>query len=155
MSTPTRHAPTRRTVLRAAAWTAPAVSIAVAAPAFAASPIAIKGSGSSDSINRIVGKNPQVIWTITFYNTGTVAMVKPLVTFSGVTSVTSLAVTGGAGWTGTSLNSRTYAGSIAAGGSVTLTATFDRSDSASGNATASLTAAPTFSGAIQAAAAYN
>ena len=29
------QAPTRRTVLRAAAWTAPAVSIAVAAPAFA------------------------------------------------------------------------------------------------------------------------
>lgn len=35
----TQHfaAPTRRTVLRAAAWTAPAVSIAVAAPAFATS----------------------------------------------------------------------------------------------------------------------
>lgn len=31
-------APTRRTVLRAAAWTAPAVSIAVAAPALACSP---------------------------------------------------------------------------------------------------------------------
>ncbi|WP_107773510.1 hypothetical protein [Nocardioides sediminis] len=37
MSSQSRVAPTRRTVLRAAAWTAPAVSIAVAAPAYAAS----------------------------------------------------------------------------------------------------------------------
>ena len=36
MSTQPRLQPTRRTVLRTAAWTAPAVSIAVAAPAFAA-----------------------------------------------------------------------------------------------------------------------
>ncbi|KRF02638.1 hypothetical protein ASG88_04510 [Nocardioides sp. Soil777] len=36
MSTKPRLQPTRRTVLRTAAWTAPAVSIAVAAPAFAA-----------------------------------------------------------------------------------------------------------------------
>lgn len=35
MSSLPRVAPTRRTVLRAAAWTAPAVSIAVAAPAYA------------------------------------------------------------------------------------------------------------------------
>ena len=35
MSTQPRFAPTRRTVLRTAAWTAPAVSIAVAAPAYA------------------------------------------------------------------------------------------------------------------------
>ena len=33
---PTPHAPSRRSVVRAAAWTAPAVSIAVAAPAYAA-----------------------------------------------------------------------------------------------------------------------
>jgi hypothetical protein len=32
----TSHAPSRRTVLRAAAWTAPAVSVAVAVPAYAA-----------------------------------------------------------------------------------------------------------------------
>ncbi|MGF9759672.1 hypothetical protein AAII07_31200 [Microvirga sp. 0TCS3.31] len=34
--TPALHVPSRRTVLRAAAWTAPAVSVAVAVPAFAA-----------------------------------------------------------------------------------------------------------------------
>ncbi|HSF34939.1 MAG TPA: hypothetical protein VLA70_02440 [Nocardioides sp.] len=35
-ATPTSHVPSRRTVLRAAAWTAPAVSVAVAVPAYAA-----------------------------------------------------------------------------------------------------------------------
>ena len=34
--TPALHVPSRRTVLRAAAWTAPAVSVAVAVPAYAA-----------------------------------------------------------------------------------------------------------------------
>lgn len=35
-ATPTSYVPSRRTVLRAAAWTAPAVSVAVAVPAYAA-----------------------------------------------------------------------------------------------------------------------
>lgn len=35
-ATPALHVPSRRTVLRAAAWTAPAVSVAVAVPAYAA-----------------------------------------------------------------------------------------------------------------------
>lgn len=53
MSTQPRLQPTRRTVLRTAAWTAPAVTIAVAAPAFATSltpftckPTGCKGPGS-------------------------------------------------------------------------------------------------------------
>ena len=42
-----RYQPSRRTVVRAAAWTAPAVSIAVAAPAFAAaSPGVVQGSAT-------------------------------------------------------------------------------------------------------------
>lgn len=44
-ATPALHAPSRRTVLRAAAWTAPAVSVAVAVPAYAAcSPASAKPS---------------------------------------------------------------------------------------------------------------
>ena len=35
-ATPDSYVPSRRTVLRAAAWTAPAVSVAVAVPAYAA-----------------------------------------------------------------------------------------------------------------------
>lgn len=35
-ATPASYVPSRRTVLRAAAWTAPAVSVAVAVPAYAA-----------------------------------------------------------------------------------------------------------------------
>ena len=42
---PTPHAPSRRSVVRAAAWTAPAVSVAVAAPAYAAcSPSVVDGT---------------------------------------------------------------------------------------------------------------
>lgn len=44
-ATPTSYVPSRRTVLRAAAWTAPAVSVAVAVPAYAAcSPASTKPS---------------------------------------------------------------------------------------------------------------
>ncbi len=64
MSTPTRLAPTRRTVLRTAAWTAPAVSIAVAAPAFAM-------SGTSGNASGTAGRNGKnVTVAATFTNTG-------------------------------------------------------------------------------------
>ncbi|WP_457207772.1 hypothetical protein [Nocardioides sp. P5_C9_2] len=49
MSTQPRLQPTRRTVLRTAAWTAPAVSIAVAAPAFATSPVPTPDATASTS----------------------------------------------------------------------------------------------------------
>lgn len=45
-------APTRRTVLRAAAWSAPAVTIAVAAPAFATSPAQPQGTAGPLTIVR-------------------------------------------------------------------------------------------------------
>lgn len=64
MSTPTRLAPTRRTVLRTAAWTAPAISIAVAAPAFAMS----GSSGNASGTASRNGKNVTV--AATFTNTG-------------------------------------------------------------------------------------
>ncbi|GIM65404.1 hypothetical protein Pve01_85880 [Planomonospora venezuelensis] len=48
-ATPTSYVPSRRTVLRAAAWTAPAVSVAVAVPAYAAcSPAAAPVQGVID-----------------------------------------------------------------------------------------------------------
>ncbi|KRF35042.1 hypothetical protein [Nocardioides sp. Soil805] len=59
MSTQPRLAPTRRTVLRTAAWTAPAVSIAVAAPAFAtgseiATPTATASTSGSTRDGRVL-----------------------------------------------------------------------------------------------------
>lgn len=65
MSTPTRLAPSRRTVLRTAVWTAPAVSIAVAAPAFAA-------SGDSGTASGTVTRDSKkgLTFNVDFKNTG-------------------------------------------------------------------------------------
>lgn len=65
MSTQPRLQPTRRTVLRSAAWTVPAVSIAVAAPAFAASGDSGKASGD---VTRNGFKG--VTFAVSFQNTG-------------------------------------------------------------------------------------
>lgn len=63
MSTPTRHTPSRRTLLRTAVWTAPAVSIAVAAPAYAASHVVtctISGTRTGANFYVTVGCNVEV-----------------------------------------------------------------------------------------------
>lgn len=65
MSTQPRLQPSRRTVLRTAVWTAPAVSIAVAAPAFAASGDSGTASGS---LTRDSKKG--LTFTVSFRNTG-------------------------------------------------------------------------------------
>ena len=54
--TPALHVPSRRTVLRAAAWTAPAVSVAVAVPAYAA---ASRAGG-------LRGANYQIKWAVDY-----------------------------------------------------------------------------------------
>lgn len=63
-ATPTSYVPSRRTVLRAAAWTAPAVSVAVAVPAYAACSPA---SATTGSYRLDWGVTP---WTMTSAKTG-------------------------------------------------------------------------------------
>ncbi len=119
MSTPTRLAPSRRTVLRTAAWTAPAISIAVAAPAFAMSGTSGNASGTA-SRN---GKNVTV--AATFTNTG--------VAHSGMYLTVSLPdntfVSGGAasGWGHASPATATYTcnASLSGGSVVNFNATIE------------------------------
>lgn len=135
--------PSRRAVVRAAAWTAPAVSIVVAAPAFATtSPGAISGTATSIQAGRNI-RDKLVRWTLTFKNTGTQAITDLGVTFSGVTGVTSdgLAVTsGGLAWTGGGTATRSYPSAVASGDTITLVAVFTRGENEAGTATASFAA---------------
>ena len=58
--TPALHVPSRRTVLRAAAWTAPAVSVAVAVPAYAAcSPVGLRERHLPAQVGRLRDYNAQ------------------------------------------------------------------------------------------------
>lgn len=119
MSTPTRHAPTRRTVLRAAAWTAPAVSIAVAAPAFATSHLTPPGSASTNGSTR----DGQVLNLKSLFTAGPqqVTGLQAVVTV-GTGSIGSITVP--TGWTRTGLTGGTatftYSGGVAAGSSVSF-----------------------------------
>lgn len=90
MSSLPRVAPTRRTVLRTAAWTAPAVSIAVAAPAYAMSGSSGEASGSADR------NDARVTITASFKNTG-VAHTGMYVTIS-LAGNTIVSLDNAAGW---------------------------------------------------------
>ena len=81
-ATPDSYVPSRRTVLRAAAWTAPAVSVAVAVPAYAAasSPVACADA------------NYQVRWA-SHYNAQSRTAVAGLVSAAGAGTVGSAALT--------------------------------------------------------------
>lgn len=153
MSTQPRLQPTRRTVLRTAAWTAPAVSIAVAAPAFAAS-VALNGTPLSVSIDR--NQNTKtVVWVLSFKNTGSTTISNLQAVFTGVTSTTGLAVkTGTNTWSGTGTSTRTYTGTIAPGATVNFVATFARSDNATGTASVTLSV-PGMTGSLITSASYN
>ena len=87
MSTKPRLQPTRRTVLRTAAWTAPAVSIAVAAPAFAnnslvSPPSATVTAGSAQKYSDKDVKH--VRWALTLRNTGAVDLTSVYVVYTYV-----------------------------------------------------------------------
>lgn len=92
----THHAaaPTRRTVLRAAAWTAPAVSIAVAAPAFASSdvtpPPPVPGSLGIDRLGTILRLSTQL--KISSALTGVTAVVTLRYVGANATRITSTSV---------------------------------------------------------------
>lgn len=81
-ATPDSYVPSRRTVLRAAAWTAPAVSVAVAVPAYAAasSPVACANASY------------QIRWA-SHYNALSGVAVANLVSAAGAGSVGSAALT--------------------------------------------------------------
>lgn len=150
MSTPTRHAPTRRTVLRAAAWTAPAVSIAVAAPAFATSHVHVpKGSvGSSTPDKYSVGNDKYVRWDLTVTNTGTDPLTTLTVVFSftdnGSAGARLSSVTGATGtWTWTGLTA-SWTGSVATNQPVAFRANFIGANNAGGTVVANV-----FSGSTQ------
>jgi hypothetical protein len=128
--------PSRRTVLRTAAWTAPAVSIAVAAPAFATSTSTGAGTATAGAAGRVVSKK-LVRWTLSFTNTGSQSITALNVTFTGVTQVEGLTVVSGATtWTGSGTSSRTYPLSIEPGQTVPLFAEFARGHNLTGTVTA-------------------
>lgn len=58
-ATPTSYVPSRRTVLRAAAWTAPAVSVAVAVPAYAATSSPVTCADASYEVSWAANYNAQ------------------------------------------------------------------------------------------------
>lgn len=83
MSSQPRLQPTRRTVLRTAAWTAPAVSIAVAAPAFASASLVPKGDVSAVSPDKFSdGSDKYVRWDLWVTNTGSTPITTLTVVFS-------------------------------------------------------------------------
>ena len=94
--------PSRRQVVRAGAWTVPAVAVATAAPAFAASGANL--STSSGTITR-AGGNPQPITiNLTIINSGTATTdsLTLTLTVAGLQSATTPS-----GWTQVSLNTTT------------------------------------------------
>ena len=121
---------TRRTALRGAAWTAPAITIAVASPNVAAtsheeplSITAVPGAAVRSSNDR---NQQQVIWPFTV--TIGSAMPNLTVTFSGVSAVTGLTVTCAQGaWTGNGNSTRVYSSPLQAGDQLVVTAVFARS----------------------------
>ena len=104
-ATPDSYVPSRRTVLRAAAWTAPAVSVAVAVPAYAAasSPVACADASY------------QVRWA-SHYNAQSGPAVAGLVSAAGAGTVGSAALT-------LSVTSRFF-GDMEAGSSATADGTY-------------------------------
>lgn len=122
---------TRRTALRGAAWTAPAITIAVASPNVAATSLggpdptitAVPGVARRSSNDR---NQQQVIWTLNV--TAGTAMQGLSVTFSGVTAVTGLAVSCDQGeWTGNGNSTRVFSAPLQAGDQLALTVVFTRS----------------------------
>ena len=143
----------RRNVIRAAAWTAPAVSIVVAAPAFAAtSPVALTGPAVSIS-NVRNASSKTVTWTIDLTPSVAITAGALSVVFTGLTAVTDVVVqTGTTRWTGTGPSTRTYPLAITAGNTIRLVATFTRTDNSGGTSTATFTAT-SLTGAVAVSAA--
>lgn len=123
---------TRRTALRGAAWTAPAITIAVASPNFAAasgpttpppSITAVPGSATRSTSDR----NQQLVtWSMTV--TVGAAMPNLTVTFSGVSAVTGLTVTSAGGtWTGSGTSTRVLSSPLQAGDTLEISVVFERS----------------------------
>src|SRR5687767_15163185 len=74
--------PSRRTLVRAAAWTVPVVSVAAAAPAFAASLVASSTFGQvSDPVKWGIGNDKHVSWDLRLVN-GPVAISSISITFT-------------------------------------------------------------------------
>lgn len=148
---PLERAASRRTVIRTAAWTAPAVSIAVAAPAFAAASTDNKrgtlvGTGTppatpikyNDSANASV---KHVKWNLTFRNTGTVSLsalnIVCAFTEQSPVEITAFTVTPGA-WTTGKKNSTftaTYTGTVGVGGTLSFTPDFTGANNSKGTLT--------------------
>jgi hypothetical protein len=151
MSTQPRLHPTRRTVLRTVAWTAPAVSIAVAAPAFAMSLIELKGVVTSTGIRKYSDKSVKhVEWKLDFTNTGNADLVNPSFDFSFAdnsgSSATSFTISSPTGsWSITSQAGliATYDGTIAVGGKVSITVDFVGANNASGTVGVAVYSGPT------------
>lgn len=141
MSTQHRLHPTRRTVLRSAAWSTAAVTVVVATPNIAAASTGIKITGSAAPGTIVRNQGPKtVVWTMSFTPNQAIAAGSLMVTFTGVTSTTELAMSPGVAWTVGGTSSATYNSAISAGQQVSFTATFTRSDNASGTATAAFSA---------------
>ncbi|QBX55861.1 hypothetical protein EXE58_10585 [Nocardioides seonyuensis] len=122
---------TRRTALRGAAWTAPAITIAVASPNVAAT----SHTGPEPTVTAVPGaamrssgdRNQQLVtWSL---DVTVGAPIQGLsVTFSGVSAVTGLTVSCPQGeWTGNGNSTRVFSAPLQAGDRLALTAVFQRS----------------------------
>jgi hypothetical protein len=156
--TETLARPSRRSFVRAAAWTVPVVSIAAAAPAFATSLTASSNLGSATTpVKWGVGNDKQVSWDLKLVN-GPVAIKSITITFmlasnNGSANFNQFEVygyqpAGGArdgSWTDPTLpvtgtnTVTTSHGTLAAGSTTWLHTNFEGADGSAGNITATYT----------------
>lgn len=142
-------APSRRSVLRAAAWAAPAVSVAVAAPAYATSHQNLTGAVTSTApVKYSQGQQKFVRWDLTINNTtATMSLAGIVIAFTysetsgeGATVMTITPTAGGGTWTnGTGLTA-TYSSVIAPHGSISLRVVFTASNNSGGSVACAVTA---------------
>ena len=117
--------PSRRTVVRAAAWTAPAVSVVVAAPAFATSPGATEGTASAAAKGKREAKELYPSATLTAGSTSTLTAISAVVSIS-VGELDPDYGSANAGWTLSAITATTatftWNGQLTPGTSVDLAA---------------------------------
>lgn len=151
MSSQSRVAPTRRTVLRSAAWSTAAVTVVVATPNVAAAspgtPLKLSMSGSSNT-RRDIGNSGKddLVWTFTIRNDGSspiaAGTLRGVFNAPSATSVTSVTSASGT-WT-----SGIYTGGIPVSGSIKVTVTFRRDITGPGGSASANFTATGFTGAV-------
>lgn len=131
---------TRRTALRGAAWSASAVTVVVAAPAYATSHHSAATASTTNIFRSEDDQNVQLVTWVFTITAGATALTGLTATFSGIKQVTGLEVkTGNQVWTGTGTSTRSW-GTLAADATLTATAVFTRGSNGTGTAVMSVKA---------------